>query len=264
TCPPILSAFSFTNGIRKQGIDPATGNPVPNARSGGCTRDIVHRFYQEPYQLDGGRQDRYMTGSDSIGMTMGVYDTTSLPVYRYLHAKGHPDYAIDDNFFQGAFGGSYLNHQWLIAAATPNWTGALNNGSADDLHSVLDTNGMPISYPLYATPSATALRDSSLTQSCNPAANPGPVQPAFVWGDWTVNTTQPLNQPFQPGTATVRRLPPLPSSDVTIGDELTAAGVDWAWYSGGWSNADGDVGGPGWTNGTGPNCSDPETNTNVN
>ena len=29
-------------------------------------------------------------------------------------------------------------------------------------------------------------------------------------------------------------------------------GVDWAWYSGGWSNADGDVGAPGWTNGTAP------------
>jgi acid phosphatase len=33
--------------------------------------------------------------------------------------------------------------------------------------------------------------------------------------------------------------------------------VSWAWYSGGWSNADGDVGAPGWTNGNGPNCIDP-------
>ena len=38
----------------------------------------------------------------------------------------------------------------------------------------------------------------------------------------------------------------------TIGDRLTGPGVDWAWYSGGWSNADGDVGAPGWTNGAGP------------
>jgi len=38
---------------------------------------------------------------------------------------------------------------------------------------------------------------------------------------------------------------------------LSAAGVDWAWYSGGWSNADGDIDAPGWTNGSGPNCSDP-------
>jgi len=43
--------------------------------------------------------------------------------------------------------------------------------------------------------------------------------------------------------------------------------VSWAWYSGGWSNADGDVGGAGWTNGTaaGPAtqpCADPESSPN--
>jgi acid phosphatase len=36
--------------------------------------------------------------------------------------------------------------------------------------------------------------------------------------------------------------------------------VSWAWYSGGWSNANGDVGAPGWTNGTTPGtCTDPDT-----
>ena len=50
---------------------------------------------------------------------MGVYDTTQVPIYKYLHEKGHPDYAVSDDFFQAAFGGSFLNHQWLIAAATP-------------------------------------------------------------------------------------------------------------------------------------------------
>ena len=43
---------------------------------GGCTRDLVHRYYQEQYQLDGGKQDRYVTGSDAVGLTMGYYDTT--------------------------------------------------------------------------------------------------------------------------------------------------------------------------------------------
>ena len=42
---------------------------------GGCTRDLVHRFYQEQYQIDGGKQDRYVTGSDAVGLTMGQYDT---------------------------------------------------------------------------------------------------------------------------------------------------------------------------------------------
>jgi len=242
TCPK-PTVFGPANGLPKND---------PNALPGGCTRDLVHRYYQELYQLHGGKQDRYMTGSDAIGLTMGYYNTKALPLYQYLHSRHHPKYAIDDNFFQGAFGGSYLNHQWLVAAATPAWTGALNDGSADDLHSVLDANGMPNNYPLYISPLGNLVRDTQLTQSCNPAANRPPTQPAFVCGNYTVNTTQPFNQPFSPGTALTRRLPPLPPTDVTIGDELSAANVDWAWYSGGWDNAAGNKNGLGWTNGSGP------------
>ena len=57
---------------------------------GGCTRDLVHEFYQEQYQLNDGAQNRYATGSDSAGTTMGVYDTRSLPIYEYLHAEASP------------------------------------------------------------------------------------------------------------------------------------------------------------------------------
>src|SRR6266480_58793 len=105
---------------------------------GGCTRDIVHRFYQEQYQLNNGAQNRYVTGSDAVGLAMGNYDTTALPIYGYLHDDGAPHYAIADDFFQSAFGGSFLNHQWLIAAASPVWPGA-----PAAQHAVLDTNGMP-------------------------------------------------------------------------------------------------------------------------
>jgi phospholipase C len=217
---------------------------------GGCTRDLVHRFYQEQYQLDSGRQDRYVTGSDAVGLTMGVYDTRALPIYEYLHGSGHPRYVISDRFFQAAFGGSFLNHQWLVAGATPQWPGAPADGSADDLHSLVDANAMPTSYPLY---SATApVKDAALTVPC---ASPRPA--GTVCGDYAVNTVQPPYQPYAPGTAAARRLPP--QTGPTIGDRLSAKGVDWAWYAGGWSNANGDVGGPGWTNGTSATCSDPDT-----
>ena len=115
TCPK--PGVSAPNGVLK-----GTGEP------GGCTRDLVHRFYQEQYQLDGGRQDRYVTGSDAVGLTMGHYDTKKLPIYEYLHSRKAPDYAISDRFFQAAFGGSFLNHQWLVAAATPTFYGALKTG----------------------------------------------------------------------------------------------------------------------------------------
>src|SRR5215470_15489780 len=236
TCPPLNGTF-MANGYKK-----GSGQP------GGCTRDLVHRFYQEQYQINGGQMNRYVTGSDAVGLVMGYYDTTRLPIYRYLHAPSHPKYAIADNFFQGAFGGSFLNHQWLIAAASPVFAGAAQSGP-NDLHSIIDANGFPnSSYPLY-TPTGP-VNDSQLTIKCSAQGQQG-------CGDYAVNTTHPWFQPFQPGTAASKRL--MPIGTPTIGDRLNAAGVDWAWYAGGWSNANGDVNGPGWTNGSGPACADPQT-----
>jgi phospholipase C len=167
-----------------------------------------------------------VTGSDAIGLTMGVYDTQALPIYKYLDDANHPRYAIADDFFQSAFGGSFLNHQWLIAARTPTWPGALDDGGLDDLHSVLDANGMPTNSPLYATPATYPLGDRALTQSCAPPASRGPLQAAFTCGDYAVNTTQPAYQPYAPGTAATRLLPP--QTAPTIGDRLTDKSIDWA------------------------------------
>ncbi len=241
---------------------PAPGVFAPNGVAngvglpGGCTRDIVHRYYSEQFQLNGGKQNRYALGSDAAGLVMGIYDTTALPIYKYLHQPAHPHYAIADDFFQGAFGGSFLNHQWLVSAAAPVFANAPNDGSALDLHSVVDANGMPTNTPLYTSPlPAASLKDQQLTASCSPGPGRAPTPAGVTCGDYAVNTIQPWYQPYAPGTADAKRLPPLTTP--TIGDRLTSAGVDWAWYSGGWSNADGDVGAPGWTNGSGPACSDP-------
>lgn len=126
---------------------------------------------------------------------MGVYDTRKLPIYTYLHSPDTPNYVIADSFFQAAFGGSFINHQWLIAVATPIFDKALNDASANDLHSVVDGNGMPTSTPLYTSPLGAAAKDSSLTASCNPPAG-RPATPAnVVCGDYAVNTTQPLYWP---------------------------------------------------------------------
>jgi len=219
--------------------------PSPSNLPGGCTRDIVHRFYQEQYQLNNGGQNLYVTGSDAVGLAMGYYDTAALPIYTYLHSPSHPHYAIADDFFQSAFGGSFLNHQWLVAAASPTWPGA-----PATQHSIINSNGMPNNYALYHS-TVTPVRDSALTQVCpSTVAN-------RACGDYAVNTIQPT---YQPTSSNPVKLPP--QSGTTIGDELSAAGVSWAWYSGGWSNADGDVGAPGWTNGTGTSCADTDSFAN--
>jgi phospholipase C len=169
------------------------------------TRDLVHRWYQNQVQIDGGKNDKFAAASDAKGLTMGVYDTSNLPLAQYAQR-----YTLADNYFQGAFGGSFLNHQWLIAARTPLFAGAASDGGACDIHSVVDSNGMP-----------TAGHDLALTTLAD--------------GDWAVNTIQPFNPPYAANTPACRRLPPLNAP--TIGDRLTNAGIGWAWYSGGWDDA---------------------------
>jgi acid phosphatase len=237
----------------------------------GCTLDLNHDFYQSRYQLNDGRMNRFASGNDvSAGLTMGHWGTHGLPVYDYLHQPNHPDYAIADRFFQAAFGGSFLNHQWLISARTPTWPDADNGGTisdpGNDVHSVVDSNAMPTTYDrtdkshpslLYESPLPEAkkiLVDGPLTASCDPRqagddTRPAP-PPGTPCGDYAINTINPSQQPTH--GAKRAELPLQPRSAETIGDRLTDAGKSWAWYSAGWSNADGDVGKPGWTNGDGP------------
>src|SRR3954469_1522022 len=234
--------------------DEAAPNGVLNGEgaAGGCTRDIVHRFYQEQFQIHGGAMDRYALTSDALGLTQGYYDTTQLPVYQYLHSDGAPKYVVADHFFQAAFGGSFLNHQFLIAARAPIWA---NWTAAAPAHSRLDANGNSDRSPLYRN---TNPGDGAITQPCvNPAVVFGE-RAGRACGDVGVNTLQPFNKPHLPTTADGRRLPAI---DDTVfpnsGDELSDAGVPWAWYAGGWDNAAGNVGGVGWTNGSTPGvCED--------
>jgi len=79
------------------------------------TPNLTHRFYEEQEQIDGGRMDRFaVLNHNSKGLVMGYYHTEALPLARFAHA-----YTLCDRFFHAAFGGSFLNHHWLIAAATP-------------------------------------------------------------------------------------------------------------------------------------------------
>jgi hypothetical protein len=97
------------------------------------------------------------------------------------------------------------------------------------------------------------VKDKALTASCAPPperpATPGGVE----CGDFAI---QPASQPYSPTSNPAQRLPLLHLNN--IGDELAARGVTWNWFSGGWDNAAGNVGGAGWTNGPTPGtCTDP-------
>ncbi|MBA2686000.1 MAG: acid phosphatase [Gemmatimonadaceae bacterium] len=160
-----------------------------------ATRDLVHRFYQEQVQIDGGKMDKFVQISDAKGLSMGYYHTAVLPM-----AAEAAHYTLADHFFHSAFGGSFLNHQYLIAAAAPVFPGAPTSGVA-----VLDSAGKVVTDG-YVTPDGFAVNTAFSVNAPHPSsANPAGLVP---------NQTNP-----------------------TIGDRLNAAGKTWAWYSGGWNDA---------------------------
>ena len=50
--------------------------------------------------------------------------------------KWAQEYTLADNFFMGAFGGSYLNHLWLVCACTP-----VDRDAPANLRAQLDERG---------------------------------------------------------------------------------------------------------------------------
>ena len=80
------------------------------------THDLWHRFYQNQMQIDEGKNDRFVAYADSGALVMGHYDDNGGKLPLWDIAK---QYTLADNFFMGAFGGSFLNHFWLICACTP-------------------------------------------------------------------------------------------------------------------------------------------------
>ncbi len=217
--------FNLTDYVALDATTCPQGAPEGAGRSGGCTRDLVHRFYQTQYQINGGTMNRFVTGSDAIGLTMGMYETQKLPLYAYLHAAGAPNYVIADNFFGGAFGGSFLNHQLMIAGRAPIDT---SGGASGGARSVLDSNGMVGSYPLYQATGPA--QDGQLTPKCANGGN----DYAQACGDFAINTMQPGSKPYVAGP----RLPLIDDRQYpNIGDRMVAASVTWNWYSGGWDKA---------------------------
>jgi acid phosphatase len=161
------------------------------------TPDLVHRFYQEQVQIDGGKMDKFATVSDAKGLSMGYYHTMTLAL-----AAEAQRYTLCDNFFHGAFGGSMLNHIWLIAAAP-----AVFPNAPASVVAQVGANGLP-----------TAGHDGFVTTD-----------------GYVINTSFTVNQPHPASTPAANLVPN--QTMPTIGDRLTDAGVSWVWYSGGWNDA---------------------------
>jgi acid phosphatase len=194
------------------------------------TGDIVHRFWQEQFQIDGGKQDKYVTWSDNPGLVMSHFDATNLP--EGLLAQ---QYTMDDNFFHAAFGGSFLNHQFLVAGAAPVYVNApasLQPKLDANGQLLLDANGKLVQDGNVTPIGGVSFVDPSKTFDKNYAINTifsTNLAPDFV-GNTTSNTLLPSQNDSNPADPTRPYIP-------TIGDQLNTADVSWKWYSGGWDNA---------------------------
>jgi acid phosphatase len=193
-----------------------------------ATHDLWHRFYQNQMQIDSGRNDRFVAWADSGGLPMGHYDGSKLPMWSIAHK-----YVLADNFFMGAFGGSFLNHQYLICACAPVYPDA-DKSPAKGSISVVAKDGVT----LVQAPDGP----KSALQGVPKFVNDGNLTPDF----YAVNTMQPAyqpsaNKPAEGGNplfadpSKPNTLPPQHAT--TIGDLLSARGVPWAWYSGAWQAA---------------------------
>ena len=211
-------------------ISDAQGAPLPN---GVITRDLWHRFYQNQMQINAGRNNQFVAWADSGGLVMGHYRNSAETLRIWNLAQ---QYTLCDNFFMAAFGGSWLNHIFLISAQAP-LVRDVHNTAAKQFVSVVEGND-----PTGAALKVAAHSPASALDGPPKFVNDG----LFTPDGYAVNTMAPPYQPSFVGPApggdrsmadlsNPRVLPP--QNYATIGDRLSDKGIDWAWYAGAWQYA---------------------------
>jgi acid phosphatase len=223
--PPVTQAMTEHLPNAPFAIDDPKGFNTP---LGVTTHDLWHRFYQNQMQIDGGKNDRFVAYADSGALVMGYYGGSKLPLWQV--AK---QYTLADNFFMGSFGGSFLNHFWLICSCTPTYPNADTSPAKESISAVGD-DGTALTIASNSPKSAMDgipkfVKDGNLTPDFFAVNTMGPpYQPSF-------NKPAPDGDPAYADPAAPTTLPP--QTQQTIGDLLSAKGVSWAWYAGAWQAA---------------------------
>ncbi len=191
------------------------------------TRDLWHVFYQNQMQINGGKNDGFVAWADSGGLVMGHYAQSRYALRLWDVAK---EFVLCDNFFQGAFGGSFLNHQYLISATAPFYPNAAQSVAKAQIATLqsddpTDTRLKPLDKsPASAMTGPPQFGPSALTPDgygVNTLAPP-------YWPTWIRDPENPdYSKPDLPNVL-------VPQTHEHIGDKLSKNNVDWAWYAGAW------------------------------
>ncbi|QAU22786.1 acid phosphatase [Dyella sp. M7H15-1] len=200
------------------------------------TRDLWHVFYQNQMQINGGKNNMFVAWADSSAFTMGHYANAHYGLRLWDLAS---EFTLCDNFFQGAFGSSFLNHQYLICATVPRYPDADTSiaqsqiaetvsGRPDDPNlkpkkhspgSAMD--GPPQFGPSALTPTETLPNGQRLSYAVNTMLPPYAPTPMKLGADGVVDFTQLSNA-----------MALVPQTHEHIGDKLDKRNIEWAWYAG--------------------------------
>ena len=159
---------------------------------------------------------------------MGHYDGSKMAMWQIAQ-----QYTLADNFFMGGFGGSFLNHQWLICACAPVLSRA-DTSPAKPTIAVVEPDGVTLT--------VAANSPKSAMDGIPKFVSDGNLTPDF----YAVNTMQPPyqpsgNMPAQGGDP--RYADPAEADDAAAADPAhdrrpaERQGLTWAWYSGAWQDA---------------------------
>ncbi|QXH76606.1 acid phosphatase [Pseudomonas salmasensis] len=191
------------------------------------TRDLWHVFYQNQMQINGGKNDGFVAWGDSGGLVMAHYAQSRYALRLWDVAK---EFVLCDNFFQGAFGGSFLNHQYLISATAPFYPNAAQSVAKAQIATLQsddpsDTRLKPLdTSPASAMTGPPQFGPSALTPDgygVNTLAPP-------YWPTWIRDPQNPdYSKPDLPNVL-------VPQTHEHIGDKLSKKNIDWAWYAGAW------------------------------
>jgi phospholipase C len=189
--------------LDKGGTDARFAAPIPNGpfridpavTLADKTASPVHAFWTHARQINGGRNDRFVVEGNTGALPMGTFDGSGLKLWALAQR-----FTLADRFFQSAYGGSFLNHMWLVCACSPEFPNA---------------------------PAALVATDER-------GSGHHPGEEAEVTRDgYAVNTMQG-QWLFDPTKKQVL----LPAQTrPTIGDRLSEKGIAWAYYADGYDAA---------------------------
>ena len=191
------------------------------------TRDLWHVFYQNQMQINGGKNDSFVAWADSGGLVMGHYAQSRYSLRLWDVAK---EFVLCDNFFQGAFGGSFLNHQYLISATAPFYPNAAQSVAKAQIATLQsDDPTDPRLKPLDKSPASAMTGPPQFGPSALTPDGYGvnTLAPPY-WPTWIRDPENPdYSKPDLPNVL-------VPQTHEHIGDKLSKKNVDWAWYAGAW------------------------------